>query len=376
MGIFIFKTEQNTTELLIYFNKLIYGVYLCLRLYIEYLLYLGYWNIYTDIFKVSNERQLVSVLSVCVVFVYAVRGLCGCIVFSFVVACAVRTLSWRCLAAVWRSGERTESPSVSCGRHGTLSSLAHRHGGKMFHDFPRRGFGQGRTCATFVLCLGCCVLRVLFHVRSKSTYIFIYYCYLVLYKIVRNYNVLCCGFAAYIYIIIKSLNVRVGAVLYMHISYARQYFTNPVFLCVLHGGGGNVCSPSAHKLRGRRSIVIVQHWLQAARKIVAERARVLLTVRHERGNAQQQQHQRLNGQRGAQHAPHEAVAARQHGGVDGLVGCRIRIRVAVGVGVGSTAPEIWVGFGGVVLGIIKWWSGIARGRQGACIGQHSGLRMK
>lgn len=39
---------------------------------------------------------------------------------------------------------------------------------------------------------------------------------------------------------------------------------------------------------------------------------------HERRNAQQEQHQSLNGQRGAQHTTHETVAAGQHGGVDVL----------------------------------------------------------
>lgn len=109
MGIFIFKTEQNTTELLIYFNKLIYGVYLCLRLYIEYLLYLGYWNIYTDIFKVSNERQLVSVLSVCVVLFMRFAVCAVASFFSFVVACAVRTLSWRCLVALFGDPGREQN---------------------------------------------------------------------------------------------------------------------------------------------------------------------------------------------------------------------------------------------------------------------------
>lgn len=66
------------------------------------------------------------------------------------------------------------------------------------------------------------------------------------------------------------------------------------------------------------SVVVVQHRLEAARKVVGERARVVLSVRHKCGNAEQQQHQRLDGQRSAQHASHETVAAGKHSGVDGF----------------------------------------------------------
>lgn len=70
----------------------------------------------------------------------------------------------------------------------------------------------------------------------------------------------------------------------------------------------SACPPFLH---GRWSVGVPQHGLQAACKVVGEDARIVLTMGHERDNAQQQQHQSLDGQGGAQNTAHEPVAARQ-----------------------------------------------------------------
>lgn len=66
------------------------------------------------------------------------------------------------------------------------------------------------------------------------------------------------------------------------------------------------------------SVVVVQHRFQAACKVVGKRARIVFSVRHKCGNAEQQQHQRLDGQRSAKNASHETVAAGKHSGVYGF----------------------------------------------------------
>ena len=67
-----------------------------------------------------------------------------------------------------------------------------------------------------------------------------------------------------------------------------------------------------------RSVGIPQHGFETARKVVGEDARVVLVGGHERGHAQQQQHEGLDGQGRSEHSTQEPVAPGQHPRVDGV----------------------------------------------------------
>lgn len=71
------------------------------------------------------------------------------------------------------------------------------------------------------------------------------------------------------------------------------------------GGGARGRVSSRSRSQRRRPVGVAQHGVERQRRAAA----VGGGVRRERGGAQQQQQQRLEGQRGARHAAHEAQAA-------------------------------------------------------------------